>query len=46
MHGNGDAASLDMSKVRDKSDLSLQNTGSDMAEFAIEVDEVLRGLDS
>ena len=46
MHGTSDIASLDGSLVRKKSDLSLQNAGSDMDEFAAEVDEVLRGLDS
>jgi cytidylate kinase len=45
MHGTADAASLDMSAVRDKSDLSLQNAGSDMAAFAAEVAEVLRNPD-
>lgn len=42
MHGTGDTASLDMSAVRDKADLSLHNAGSDMESFAAEVEQVLR----
>lgn len=41
MHGTSDTASLDMSRVREKCDLSLQNAGSSMAEFAAEIAEHL-----
>jgi len=44
MHGTADAASLDMSKVSDKADLSLQNAGSDLTAFAAEVDQLLQEL--
>lgn len=37
MHGTGDEASLDMSKVHERADLSLHNAGSDMAAFVAEV---------
>ncbi len=42
MHNaTGDEAGLDMSKVRDKADLSLKNAGADIPTFAAEVAAIL-----